>query len=133
MNLKKLVLIVCFALLSPSISADIHRHVRAEETAGKEALRAGFCEVKIINESYDDVSIGGMFEDGAPLTPFNLYASSSPAYISLYFSGYCHSSIFLDIRTFSGQPVFYDYAYANSIVRIVTGAMKQATAKARLK
>lgn len=133
MKFKSLIVVACLAVLNTGIAADVSRHVRADEGHTKEAFRPGYCEIEVINNSFDNVSVGGSFDDGQPLVPFNIKTYDAPAYISLYYNGYCHNSMFLDIKTFSGVGVFYNYAMVNTTIRVVPGFKKLATVKTSAK
>lgn len=85
----------------------------------------GYCEIEVINDSYTDVRVYGTFDDGAPLSPFNIYTYEYPHYISLYYYGYCHSGMNLYIETWLGYPVYSGYTYVNTTLRIVPYMMKQ--------
>ena len=79
----------------------------------------GYCEIEIINRSYDDVRVSGVFDDGLGLVPFYAYSFGYPEYISLYYYGYCHDGMDLYIDTYYGRPVFSGYVSRWTTIRIV--------------
>ena len=93
----------------------------------------GYCEVEIINSSYDNVTVYGRFDDGSSLIPFNIYSFERPYYISLYYYNYCHRDMFLDIVTFSGYHVYSGYTNTESTIRIVPYLANQVKAEVHAK
>lgn len=94
----------------------------------------GYCEIEIINHSYNDVRVYGVFDDGVPLQPFTVYSFESPHYISLYYYGYCHDGMNLYVDTMYGSSVFSGYVSRYSTLRIVPslfGAKLQAKVQAK--
>ena len=84
---------------------------------------AGYCEIEVVNRSYEDIVVRGMFDDGALYGPIVVQASgifyySSPLYISLAYYGYCDYGMRLDIATTRGYPVYGAYTAGGSTVRI---------------
>jgi hypothetical protein len=128
MKLKSLLFVCCLSLLTSAFAENRHLHPQASNSSAKTAAakpidkRAnspGYCEIEIINSSYDHVRVYGVFDDGATLTPFNVYSFGSPHYIDLYYYGYCHAGMNVWIDTFSGYRVYDRYTFSNSTVRIV--------------
>ncbi|MCA0403378.1 MAG: hypothetical protein LCH30_06205 [Proteobacteria bacterium] len=121
MKLRALLFTLCFAIFSTSFATNSHHtHPKANTADSKKAVKmAGYCEVEIVNRSYDDVTVYGRFDDGSPLQPFNIYAREIPHYIDLYYYGYCHSGISLYIESFGHYSVFEGYVPAGSTVEIV--------------
>lgn len=98
-----------------------NQHVHPQADALKSSANwAGSCEIEIINRSFSDVRVFGLFDDGIPLEPFNVYSFELPHYISLYYNGYCHRGMELDIDTFNGMHVFGDYVRAGKTVEVFT-------------
>jgi hypothetical protein len=136
---SKSLLFVCGLGLMSSLFAE-NRHVHPDMDASKSATTAenkamvpGYCEVEIINSSYDNVTVTGRFDDGSPLIPFNIYSFERPYYISLFYYGYCHRDIFLDIVTFNGYHVYTAYTPTESTVRIVPYLTNQVKAEVHAK
>jgi len=122
----------CILCLSTSVFAsNRHNHPQTENAATPDMKWAGNCEVEIINQSYLDVQVFGVFDDGVALDPFNIYSFSPAHYISLYYNGYCHAGIDLDIDTFSGYHVFGYYVHRGTTVLIVPDMMNQVKATIR--
>ena len=116
---------------SSAFAANQHAHPQAEKTAAKGVTWAGDCEIEIINQSYADVHVTGVFDDGYDLSPFNIYSFESPHYISLFYNGYCHSGMDLDIDTFRGYHVFGGYVRRGTSVVILPDRMNQVKANIR--
>lgn len=139
MKLKNLLFVCCLGLLSTSYAQNHHAHPKAEEaktnTAAmtKKAMLPGFCEIEVINSSYDHVTVYGRFDDGSALKPFNIYSFENPHYIDLYYYGYCHRDMYLDIVTFSGYHIYSGYTRAETTVRIVPYLKNQVKAEVKSK
>lgn len=127
MNLKPIVFACLLASISNSYADNHHGHYDPKDTAQLEikaspsmqANYAGLCEIEIINSSFDDVRVRGVFDDGYPLWPFVIYSYESPHYISLYYDGYCHYGMDLFIDTYyDGYPIYSGYTYRKSTVFI---------------
>lgn len=132
MKLKAFVFVCLLGLGSPLFAAEnkhVHTDAPAQATpATTEQSKAvsanklgwpGYCEIEIINHSYDDVRVYGVFDDGIALQPFNVYSYESPHYISLYYYGYCHDGMDLYIDTLYGSHVYAGYVRRYSTIRIV--------------
>ncbi|MGH7660989.1 MAG: hypothetical protein ACRENA_08785 [Vulcanimicrobiaceae bacterium] len=84
--------------------------------------RPGYCEIELINSMNNDVSVHGTFDDGHPLTRFRMYAHETPHYISLHYSGYCHSGMRLtveSIQTPHNEVIYNAWTHKDATVRIV--------------
>ncbi len=128
MKFKTLALAFLMGLSAPLFAANQHTHANAQDTAPAAAEQSkgqnkmgwpGYCEIEIINHSYDDVRVYGVYDDGVALTPFTVYSYESPHYISLYYYGYCHSGMDLYIDTVYGAHVYSGYTPRYSTIRIV--------------
>lgn len=106
-----------------------HRHIYPNTpiNSASKAMYPGFCEIEIINSSYDDVIVYGTFDEGTVMTPFNVYRYESPHYISNFFNGYCHNAMYIDIVTFRGYHIYSGYTLSNSTVRVVPYLANQST------
>ena len=151
MRLKNLVFICLLGLFSPLFAANKHLHAgtnEASQPSTPNALAAqqspsqtkfgwpGYCEIEIINNSYDDVRVYGVFDDGIALEPFNVYSYESPHYISLYYYGYCHNGMDLYVDTFYGAHIYAGYVSRYSTIRIVPswfGGKQQSKATVEVK
>lgn len=109
-----------------SVFALDNRHTypgKASETSSKIQTKnlkyPGYCEIEIINESYDDVIVRGIFDDGVPLRPFFIYAYEYPSYIDLYYDGYCHYGMDLFISTTDGYLIYSGYTTNGKTLHIV--------------
>jgi hypothetical protein len=133
MKIKSLLFVCCLGLLSSSFADNRHVHPQKNnpnpktnvQTAPKGNLAPGFCEIEIINNSFDDVRVSGVFDDGAPIDPFNIYSFEAPHYVDLFYSGYCHAGMTLYVDTFSGYRVYAGYTPTQSTVTIVPFLAKQ--------
>jgi hypothetical protein len=128
MKFKTLALAFLMGLSAPLFAANKHFHSSAENATSEttEQTKAqtkmgwpGYCEIEIINHSYDDVRVYGVYDDGVALNPFTVYSYESPHYISLYYYGYCHSGMDLYIDTLYGAHVYSGYVSRYSTIRIV--------------
>lgn len=131
MRIKTLIVSLCFLLVGQVFASDHSSNVHAypkeknlsanSSVTEKEKLSPSFgsCEVEIINDSFSNVTVYGRYDDGIPLTPFNVYSYEFSHYIDLYYNGYCHSGIYLSIVTFSGYTIFSGWVYVGSTVHIV--------------
>lgn len=138
MKIKSLFLICCLSLISSVFAANRHIHPKvdmntAAVSATKNAMVPGYCEIQINNRSFDNVTVYGTFDDGIAMTPFDIYAFEQPHYISLYYYGYCHRDMYLNIVTFSGYPVYSGYTRADSAVNIVPYLTNQVKAEIKAK
>lgn len=120
MKLKSLIIGLCVGLSSVVFAANQHMHPQVDNAATAKKLNyPGYCEIEIINNSYEDVHVYGLFDDGAPLRPFNVYSYEGPHYISLYYYGYCHSGMNLYIDTWSGYRIYAGYTPRNTTLYVV--------------
>ena len=124
MKLNVFFLVGLLGLSSVANASNQHVHPQADAQTVS-AKWAGNCEIEIINRSFFDVRVFGIFDDGIPLEPFNVYSYELPHYISLYYNGYCHRGMELDIDTFNGIHVFGEYVRAGMTVELVN-RMNQA-------
>jgi hypothetical protein len=124
MKLKFLLFVFCFGFLGQAFTANKHLHPKALETdknkkpAINSMMYPGYCEIEIINNSYDDVRVYGSFDDSSPLDPFTIPYYDAPHYISLHYYGYCHSGMNLLIQSRWGT-IYSGWTNVNSTVRIV--------------
>ncbi len=130
MKLKALFL-ASFFLVSTSLFADANHHVypeadSAQSNSKKEGLKwPGYCEIEVINDSFSNVRVYGIFDDGVMLRPFNIYTFEYPHYISLFYYGYCHAGMDLYVETLSGYRVYSGYTPTNSTLHIVSYMTKE--------
>lgn len=90
------------------------------------------CEIEIVNRSYVDVRVFGVFDDGTTLEPFNIYSFESPHYISLFYNGYCHAGMDLDMDTIRGYHVYSGYTRRGSTVLLLPDSLNQAKSVVRV-
>lgn len=129
MKLRLLLFICCLGFTT--FAAAAHNHPKAENTVN--SMRPGFCQIEIINNSFDAVTVYGQFDDGATLIPFDIYPFEGPQYISLFYYGYCHRDMYLDLVTFYGYHFYSGYTSVDSTIRIVPYLNKQIKAEIRKK
>lgn len=113
MKLRSLVLIGFLSCFTSLYAENQHLHPQ------QQVAFPGPCEIEIINRSYSDVRVNGIFDDGVSLVPFNVYSFGYPQYISLYYYGYCHDGMNLYIETYYGTPVFSGYVPRFTTLRLV--------------
>ena len=134
MKLKSVVLGCLVSLCSTVFAANQHIHPQAENAGNPSAVeRAGNCEIEIINRSYANVHVYGVFDDGIALRPFDVYSFDSAHYISLYYYGYCHDGMDLYIDTFDGDHVYSGYTPRRTTLRIVPFLTNQVKVDAQVK
>ena len=137
MKLRSLLVGFCISLCSTVFAANQHLHPQATHSdknpAGKTVAWPGACEIEIINNSYDDVRVYGVFDDGISLVPFTVYSYEAPRYISLYYYGYCHAGMNLYIDTWAGYHVYSGYTPRQTSIRVVPYLANQVKAEVRAK
>lgn len=138
MKFKALCLVVFLSLFSSTgFTTNLHVYPQTENNTAVEKNNKlglpGYCEIEIINNSYSDLRINGIFDDGTSLQPFNVYSFESPHYISLYYYGYCHAGMDLDIDTLNGYHVFGGYVRTHSTIRIMPYLSNKAKAEIKAK
>jgi len=121
----KLALLGCLFLGLQTVNAATTKHVHPQTGGAEEksaplvqAKYAGFCEIEIVNRSFVDVIVSGVFDDGVPMQPFTHYSYEAPHYISLFYYGYCHYGMDLYIETYSGYPLYSGYTTRESSIRL---------------
>ncbi len=124
MKLKSLLVALGLGLCSIGFASNqtIQYHPQAavdKKTAAAGMTYPNYCEIEILNRSYSDVTVFGIFDDGVSMDPFNVYSFGAPRYISLYYYGYCHAGMDLSVYTFDGDYVYSGYTRVGTTVRIV--------------
>lgn len=131
MKLKSFLFVLCFSLFANVFAANTHLHPKADaadkKSISKNLAYPGFCQIEIINDSYNDVNVLGTFDDGTSIN-FNVYRYENPHYISLFYYFYCHSGMYLSIASPYGN-VYSGWTNVNSSIRIIPYLNKQAKAK----
>jgi len=137
MKLKPLIFGLCIGLCSSVFATNeaLQSPVNDVENRAplKKASYPGYCEIEIINNSFDDIRVYGVYDDGASMTPFNMYSFEAPYYIPLYYYGYCHAGMNLYIDTFSGYHIYAGYTERRSTIRVVPYLANQLKAEVRMK
>ena len=134
MKIKSLLFVCCLSLMGSLHAENRHLHPKADvnnanSTAAKNARMPGYCEIEVINSSFENVTVYGTFDDGSVMAPFNIYSYEAPHYISLYYYGYCHRDMYLDIIGYRGNHIYSGYTPTESTVRIVPYLANQAKAQ----
>lgn len=123
MKFKSFIFMICLSLGSTGFSANHHQNPRVNqgqsESAGKQIQAPYACEIEILNHSFDDVEVYGVFDDGSNLNPFIAYRFDAPHYISLYYSGYCHEGMRLRMQTTEGHFIYSGYTPKQSSILIL--------------
>ena len=117
------------ASTSFATSPQYHLYPNAKIEDQKKSIKntsksAPTCLIKITNDSHDDILVYGTFDDGTPLQPFIIYAYESSHYISLFYYGFCHAGMDINIDTTSGLRLYNQYTWVNTRLRIVQGWFK---------
>jgi len=123
---------MCFSLFSNLYATNVHTHPQAKNSDSKSTVRAYSCEIQIINQSYFNVFVYGVFDDGSRIE-FPIYQGDAPHYIDLYYGytpydSYCHNGMNLTIESPYGI-VYSGWANVNDTIRIVPYMNKQAKAE----
>lgn len=119
--------LIVSASFATSPQYHLYPNTKSEETNKSSELKAKSaptCLIKITNDSHDDILVYGTFDDGTPLQPFIIYAYESSHYISLFYYGFCHAGMDINIDTTSGLRLYNQYTWVNSRLRIVQGWFK---------
>lgn len=135
MKLKS-VIFACALSLCSSVFAVNNQHIHPKaSTIDSPSIveRAGNCEIEIVNRSYSNVHVNGVFDDGSSLRPFNVYSFESPHYISLYYYGYCHAGMDLYIDTFEGDNLYSGFIRRQTTITIVPYLNNQVRVEAQAK
>lgn len=82
-----------------------HMHQSVKPADSKKMKMPGYCEIEVVNRSYEPVHVSGQFLDGAYLTPFDIYPYDSAHYISVYYYG-CQSGMYITIENFAGYVMY---------------------------
>lgn len=132
MKIKSLILTCCLSLAGTAIADTRHTHSAAQQApaaakqSAQNAYTPGYCEIELYNDSYDNVTVYGQFDDNSVMPPFSMYTWDAPHIISLYYYGYCHASMYLDIVTFSGYHIYSAYTQPGAMIHIRPYLKKQA-------
>ncbi|WP_028387754.1 hypothetical protein [Legionella fairfieldensis] len=143
MKLKFLLFVCCLGLFSFASADNRHVHPKADikgntnnKSAAKGARWPGFCEIEIVNYSYDDVRVFGKFDDGTTLEPFVIYryGYDTPQTISLYYYEYCHSGMNLYIDSInSGYRLYAGYTPVQQTIKILPMYAKKSKVEVHAK
>lgn len=108
MKFKALILVASMCLFQNLFAANIHMHPKADiankTMTASQTMYPGYCEIEIINNSYNDVYVYGTFDDGTTVN-FSVPRYASPQYITLFYYAYCHNGMYLTIQ--SAQGILY--------------------------
>ncbi len=125
MTLIKALFGAAFLFFSTTLFAADNHHVYPNDQVSSADLKEkklewpGYCEIEIINDSYTDVRVYGIYDDGVILQPFSVYRYEYPHYISLYYYGYCHTGMDIHVYTLGGYQIYAGYTQVNSILHLV--------------
>jgi len=123
MKLKSLLFSVCLSMVSSVYAINQHIHPNdgpiEKSPTDKSMTWPGYCEIEIINRSYQDIYVSGEFDDGYILDPFTIYSFEGPHYVSLYYYGYCHVGMYLYISTHEGYLLYSGYTKRRSSIRVL--------------
>lgn len=137
MNIKRksLILFCCLSLATSVFASHRHVHPQGNVTDSHESKQMtnrvqwpGACEIEIINDSYEDVRVRGVFDDGTRLYPFYVYSFEEPHYISLFYHGYCHAGMDLYIEKLNGYPIYSGYTQRQQTIRLFSYASNKIKA-----
>lgn len=109
MRLKVWLAGFCLQVCSLSFATNVLFHPEASEAEREPAKWGWDCEIKIINNSFDDIRVYGVYDNGFQMMPFYIYSFEPPYHISLFYYGYCHYGMNLYIESYSGWPIYSGY------------------------
>lgn len=121
MKLKSLFLLGSLALGSSAFAATHISHplmTEADKTASARTMAPDYCEVELVNNSYETVRIFGVFDDGSPLTPVDLPRFSAPIYVDLFYNGYCHQGMNIYIFSLNGVNLYSAFTPVHTTVSV---------------
>lgn len=130
MKSKPLLFVCCLGLLSSVFADNRHLPVNANDAEAKAAAQAAvkrvkspsYCEIEIINYSYNELRAWGRVSNGAILSPFYIPAQdNSSHHIDLYdyHYGYCPEGMDLTISTVNGYIVYSQFTRPDTTVKLV--------------
>lgn len=125
MRIKSLVSIILCCLFSVSFATTQHQHPAIDQNGKVNAgvTSPGYCEIELINLTNNYVTVTGVFDDNFSLIPFTMLPYDAPHKISLYYYGYCHNGMYLDLRV-NGGLIYSKYTVVNTTLRVVSYANK---------
>lgn len=143
MRLKSLLVVCGLGVMSSLFAANRHVHTdsntdKSQAVLANKAMMPGYCEIEIINRSYDNVTVFGTYEDNSQIAPFDIFTNEYPHYISLFYRDYdglyrCHNSMYIAIETFNHYPVYSSYTRVGSTINVVPYLNKQVKVEVRTK
>lgn len=136
MKLKSLLFACCLSLISSAFADNRHAHAQANSMDAKSAASSvtprNDCEVEIVNFSDQNVHVYAEYPDGYPLNfDIRRYGYDTSHFIDMYFRGSCLRSIYVNIETFSGYPVYSGFAPAGQPIYIESYFGSNVKAKVR--
>tara|TARA_Y100000588_G_scaffold391249_1_gene499290 strand:- start:1288 stop:1695 length:408 start_codon:yes stop_codon:yes gene_type:complete len=124
--MKKIVFLLVFMVLNAQtgFAAEPHKHPMASQPEKLQNAKTnywpGSCEININNQSYDPITVYGLFDDGQSIT-FNIFPGEPPHAISLFYYGACHYEMFINITTFNGYNIYSNYTAVDSKIEVWPG------------
>lgn len=114
MTLRSLLLMVA-VVFSITVQAGDTRHghqlstnFKASPNVLKKMMLPGYCEIEILNRSFEPVHVSGTFIDGGYLEAFDIFPHEYPHYITLQYWG-CQPGMYLTISNFNGYVIYSGY------------------------
>ena len=129
MKFKALILGLCVGFCATAIGANQQFHPDATSEEKQELKWLGYCEIEIVNDSFEDLRVYGTYDNGFSMLPFYIFSFEAPHYISLYYYGYCHRGMNLYIDTLHGWPLYAGYTPVGMTIVLSSGYGKHATVK----
>jgi hypothetical protein len=113
----KLRIILLWALFTGVCVANVNNatHTHPLNNVGS----VGSCNIEIINHSLLYATVYGTFDDGTPLIPFGIMPDDSSHYIDLFYNGYCHLNMYLDIINANGFHIYTKYTPYNTLIKLM--------------
>jgi hypothetical protein len=117
MKLKAVLFLMCLGLLTHAMAANLYFHPRATQKDRNQFFPNPDCYIELINDSYEDVNVYGIFDDGISVN-FSMYSFDAPYHIDLFYDSFCHSHMYLNIETYTGT-IYSGWTEVNTSFHIV--------------
>ena len=135
MKLKSLLLVCGVSLFNNVYAGNIHTHQPSnnlvQAAADKAVMRPSNCQIEIINNSYNDVRVFGIFDDSTTVD-FFVYRYDPVQYIDLYYHGYCHPNMFITLQT-PYSTIYSNYTDVYSTLTVYPSLAKATMEKVEVK
>lgn len=119
--MKTMALLGCLSLIGAANAGVVKFHPDSPNqptTQAAEETSVRGCKIRIINDSFSEVTVSGTFDDQQPLIPFYVEPNDY-ADVSLWYYGYCHPSMYMSIvDSYTGYRFYSNYTAVGSTIYI---------------